>query len=128
MRNVEDIVVSLGVAKKLKSHGFRQEAIWFWTVDNEHDPFLYAAKRDGSQPTLTPPDSDREYFAALTAEEILSELQEERPPACQENIFQGWIVGSSNLQRSDPWKPQNSDTLANAAASMWIYLNPLTYD
>jgi len=113
----EYITVSLEVAREMKKAGWGQKAIWFWTTTDEFDPFLYGAKMDGTQPTLTPPSSDREYFAAPTVEEILRELPKEIVITPAPFAKGGWRVA---------WDVKNGrsycDTPSNAAAKMWIYL------
>jgi len=125
MTKEENIVVSLELAKKLKSSGWEQKAIWFWTVDKEHDPFLYGGKKNGDQPTLTP-EGHREYFACPTAEELLRELPVIEPE-CDNSA-------ELTIERADDWEVSYKEegkgyhirftayTLANASAEMWIYL------
>jgi len=138
------ITVDLETAKKLRGAGFPQVAHWFWTELQGDDAFLYGAKRDGTQPTLTPAPDLREYSAAPTAEEILDELPDrieidKETTRCQcgkSDIRVSYKACFLDMRKSEPtnqyivryihcdevFKFFRADTLANAAAEMWIYL------
>ena len=78
--------------------------------------------------TSAAPRKGRFYSAAPTAEEILRRLPKVRAGKSStlyvdigEDVSY-WVVGYSS-QPSDDWVPKVSDqSLANAAAAMWIYL------
>lgn len=112
---LESIVTSLEISKKLDAAGYPQkESINYWCfLNTEEEPIVVGLKR--------PKDDE---IAAPTAEEILRRLPGKiTGPLYLDVQFKGeprkWRVafcGSQSIYL------ELEDSLANAAAQMWIYL------
>lgn len=148
--DAESIVVSLEMAKKLKEAGWPQtdETLFIWQ-ENVSCPLYSHPIKDkpqvyGSRWTYLEPDCGCQKYAAPTAEEILRELPRtftfnkesvwlECCPMCNEEhpgweINNNWLVRYAKVQTLDGENHRRlayetcEDTLANAAAAMWVFL------
>ena len=139
MTTPEQITVSLEVAKRLKAEGWGQDVsshhwtYWEDTEDEEVNEWIlwagvtfetYVAEFD-------PVKELKDHLAAPTAEEILRGLPKKMDGAYLPMWLQilpdgdEWKVEYAChpelIDRMEVWK--EADTLANAAAEMWIYLS-----
>lgn len=137
MSNPNNVTVSLEMAKKLRDAGWEQDYPFLFYL--EKDEQLY---RNGEIVGQRNPDEPHEvdmgpFIAAPTAEEILRELPEEKRGATLNTIGHtkvaylwkdlGKITYSPapvarDLDGNVDYMQFEADTLANAAAKMWIYL------
>lgn len=134
--NPESIVVGLEQAKALKEAGWPlRENLFAYAVEDK-----FFKKRSiflqWNGETYLPwygesrPDGTYTLFAAPTAEEILRRLPGQWPTSTSmferlrmEETNRGFVIGYSSQQhifKNDDWF--EADTLANAAAAMWLYL------
>ena len=117
-----DITVSLEWAKKLRDAEWDQEDCVFFYVSNDKDDFLLVPRHYN---TMEKSESFH-HFSAPTAEEILRELPHVIHDKGSPRFLQCgkhkkfWDVGY--WRGVEPMKNVTEDTLANAAAAMWIYL------
>jgi len=103
-----DITVNLPTANKLRDAGWEQKESTFWRLgEKDREVFTYQELRDKNI-------SLDAVCAAPTAEEVLREL----PPETEEK----GVVRFPRVSAVEQWEEGEYDTLANAAAEMWIYL------
>lgn len=143
----ESIVVSLEWAKKLKKAGFPDESIFIWhycermatdtkygDYRNDHDEWKFRIRS-----TILPENLEGRTRAAPTAEEILRRLPERIKPMALTEMDERRMKDPPDLRFSINktkvgweiryWSPyletdehQESDTLADAAAAMFVFL------
>ena len=116
----QSITVSLEWAKKLKEAGWKQIG-FFWKTEKS------GGITGWSGDTSKPPKEDLDWIAAPTAEEILRRLPHqivlETHPLFLQAMPDGdeWKIAYWTFRiEKGVWK--NEDSLANAAAAMWCYL------
>ena len=104
---LENQVVSLELAKKMKSLGFEQESTWYWCqdqIDGWERPFL-----------LQGHGMHKEYYSAYT----VAELGEMLPDWFYSEKNQGSWLG---LHAISPCKLYKADTEANVRTKILIHL------
>ncbi|QGH72446.1 MAG: lysozyme [Siphoviridae sp. ctpQM7] len=123
MSNAEPIVVSLEMAKKLKEAGFPDEPLLAWfCVDpaGGWGPDFLDLNTKGESDFGEAPIT--KLAGAWTAEEILRRLPDNYRLGFVRSTFDGKEEKQFQAYCADSDRSQYADTLANAAAAMWIYL------
>lgn len=130
--------VSLELAKQLKEAGYPQEGYFFWWVnvtDKSQNPIL--AHFQGTQSNedyLNEHEDKYEFFAAPTADEILDRLPKKITVSemdyfldvyHEEDVLDEWVVAYNYIRHNLGFKSHHremEETIADAAAKMWLYL------
>lgn len=128
---MNSITVSLEWAKKLRDAGWNQEVLFYWSIDSRSGNDVVRRRREkGNNKPLDP-------IAAPTAEEILRVLPSEAPhPDIEHTAYfleivrverptENWQVQYRERESWRLWdspEPHSADSLANAAAAMYVYL------
>lgn len=120
-QQLENICVSLELAKQLKEAGYPQESLFYWWEDT------YGIEKNAHLHDKEPhnPKGGWTIFSAPTA----SEIGEELPKGCSYypgNDF-NWCCHYQQGNPKDHLHPflvhlEYADTEANARAKMWLYL------
>lgn len=125
---LESQVVSLGLAKKLKELGVKQESLFYWTENgqlvttDQYDDFLEWVDTVGKPADF----SVEKHYAAFT----VAELGEMFPGNDGENYYMTnkgmmgrlWYCSLVNMVTDKAVYTEEADTEADARAKMLIYL------
>ena len=136
--NIKDIkCTSLELSKQLKKAGYKQEGEVWWVSVRKGEPELYYREQLGMLETNSP-----HAYKRICVAPTVAELGERLPKIVEDNIDGRPIQFEINIIRPiDCRAPQwdifyispfegkdilveiGDDTLANAMAKMWLYLN-----
>jgi hypothetical protein len=127
---LEDQVVSLELAKKLKEAGYKQKGLWWWYEHKQRgkdDDFSECLVLDNEPDYTMHPREDWNKYVAPT----VAELGERLPEAVEINNYicslminpckGGWAVYYSSYNGKEGYSI-TADTEADARAKMWLYL------
>jgi len=92
--NIEDQVVSLELAKKLKEIGVKQESLWKWysrewRTNGEKKKAFYVGRSDADVPRLSS-DSVNEVASAFTVAELMEQLPTTSRLDCEIGLETEW--------------------------------------
>lgn len=121
---MEELVVSLETAKKLKAAGFPQGTAWSWYGDKSSS----LISTEHLEPDLA---DGAGFIAAPTAQEIADQL-----PKAQGQRFLHlaypinlWIADyTSNIDSSPILSGETGDTIVEALAPLWLKLNEVNHE
>jgi hypothetical protein len=131
---LEDQVVSLKLAKKLKEVGYPQEGLWWWiwfepmSTDVKYFPECHTSEEDDWE--LKPAPKEKWRGEPVVAPTV-AELGEVLPLAIKNEDVVYYLEGhkiACGWRIDYAWKDKNRlhyvavDTEANARAKMWLYL------
>lgn len=115
---LENQVVSLDLAKRLKELGVPQDSIFKWILPGSHNPPLVKYKYDSDYYTL----SEADAFTVAELGEMLPRNVQGEPLQICRSFSDGWFVGYGNHMDLNGWHVESADTEVDARAKMLIYL------
>ena len=129
---IENQVVDLGLSKKLKEAGYKQEGVWWWQWEMEHYVMGGVNKTPEGMPYLVnnkPPFAfPFEGVVAPTVAELGEALKEFINDYTYDVVDYTYDVNekcwvcSKYREQFDDWEHCLDKTEANARAKMWLYL------
>jgi hypothetical protein len=113
---MEQLVVSLATARRLKAAGFDQQTAWAWHQDHpsSKNSFQLRALDEGTRPDDEPP-ADGDCYAAPTADELAARMSEDgfallRLPR----------TPSPRYRANSYTRSYEADTMAEALAGLYL--------